>query len=370
MEFAMTAGDIARSMKSIKGTIPARSTVPILQFALVTAKDGRVGFQGSCADMEARSLDTAEVIRNGSMAIHADTLLSLVSKLPKGALVTVAEANGDAAIVSGRSRYRLQTLPADDFPAMGDHDDGVSFSMDAKALSGILSATIGTVATEDTRPHLCGVYLHIKGEKLLAVSVDGHRLTRAEADAPSGSKGMPSVIVPTAAAREIISICDATDGAINVTVSEVRISASAVGIVFSSRLINAEFPDYSRVIPQTKVVAMTVSASDLVDAVDRASTVYTGLATRSMNAVELRRADGALTLAAGPGGQDLATEIVDAILGADPGKTSISSRYLIDAAKPFGSAQIEISYGGPGDPVMITSPDRPDLTSVIMPCKR
>ena len=140
---------------------------------------------------------------------------------------------GRLTITSGPAHFSLQTLPADDFPALSVGDLGHSFALSAADLKRLIDKTRFAISTEETRYYLNGIYLHAAqsgGKPMLrAVATDGHRLAQVELPLPSGAKGMPGVIVPRKTVLELAKLVEDGEGEVRIELSpsKIRVSTAA-----------------------------------------------------------------------------------------------------------------------------------------------
>src|SRR5690606_8621469 len=149
------------------------------------------------------------------------------------------------------------------------------------------------ISNEETRYYLNGIYLHtleVGGSSILrAVATDGHRMARAEADAPAGAAGMPGIIIPKKTVGEVQKLLEGAEGEVTVEISDTKIRFTIDGIVLLSKLIEGTFPDYERVTPKNNDKTMSVDKASFATAVDRVSTIASD---RGGKAVKLSMHDG------------------------------------------------------------------------------
>ncbi len=151
------------------------------------------------------------------------------------------------------------------------------FRLNSTALKGLIDKTQFAISNEETRYYLNGIYLHAiesGGDlKLRAVATDGHRLARAEVDAPSGSGGMPGIIIPRKTVAELQKLGDDPDMIMTVELSDSKIRFTIGSVVLTSKLIDGTFPDYQRVIPTGNDKKLVIDRQTFAGAVDRVSTI-------------------------------------------------------------------------------------------------
>jgi DNA polymerase-3 subunit beta len=263
----------------------------------------------------------------------------------------------------------LQTLPADDFPALSVDDLGHAFTLPAADLKRLIDKTRFAISTEETRYYLNGIYLHAATSDgkptLRAVATDGHRLAQAELPLPAGAKDMPGVIVPRKTVSELVKLVEDGDGEVRIELSPAKIRFTTSRVVLTSKLIDGTFPDYERVIPQGNDKKMEVDNKTFAEAVDRVST----LSSDKGRAVKLAMQDGRLTLSVNNPDSGSASEEIAVEYGFDPLEIGFNARYLLDISERLEGGTAEFQLADPGSPTLIR--DGKDVSSlyVLMPMR-
>ncbi|WP_072389771.1 DNA polymerase III subunit beta [Hyphomicrobium sp. CS1GBMeth3] len=367
MKFSVTVGEFARAMNLVSSVIEVRTTIPILSHALIKATpDSRVSITGTDLERECIADVPAEVDEIGSWALPAGILKSVVSALPKASTLTVsAIKDGRIQLSSSRSRFAMSMLPAEDFPE-AKPQEGEPFKIDAKKFAAILSSTVGAASTEETRWHLCGVYLHIRDGALAAVATDYHRFALRSMDLPAGAEAMPGVIISTKSVTTIVSLLDAADGDVSLWITKSRLWLETAQIKFSTALINGQFPNYQNAIPQFNGASAVFSGTELCAAVDRAAAT---LPEAKVVSASISPKEDGLLIEVGPRGHETAIEHIDAEYHAS-GEATANAKYISAMTKVWGNAPIEIHIGGPGDAIVFTSKALPEQLYMIMPMRR
>ena len=175
-------------------------------------------------------------------------------KLPDGSEVELEQDEGGGEVTSraARSVFNLPTLPADEFPAIGEEQLG-SLHDAAGDLARLIDKTQFAISTEETRYYLNGIHMHATQggatAMLRGVATDGHRLARVEVPCRQAPSRCPPIIVPRKTVGEVRQLIDSVGGEVEVGVSPTRIQFAFDRAVLVSRLIDGTFPDYERVIP-------------------------------------------------------------------------------------------------------------------------
>ena len=372
------AGALAAALKDVVGAVAGRNTVPALEFVRFEARDGRIALMATDLDLwvsrdlasddggEADSTAWRASIRSFALLLPAKALAAVTSQFDADAMVTISAPDGAetrAVIAAGRARFKLNCLPAVDFPLPLPADTGACFELTCSALGDLFASVEHAISTEETRYYLGGIYLHPEGLDLRAAATDGHRLARLRIDGPEGAASFPPGII----SRRTVALLDkllvaAVKGAEEGSTPVVSISAEGnIGehgqaarlrfampaadggeIQLTAKTIDGVFPDYVRVIPVDPPGCAMVPRASLIEAVKRVAV----LAEDKTRTVKCQFGADKLVLtvtsaALGEASEELAcSHQGDLTVGFD-------AKYLLDALQAL--ACDSVAFGLPGD---------------------
>jgi DNA polymerase-3 subunit beta len=201
--------------------------------------------------------------------------------------------------------------------------------------------------------------------KLRSVATDGHRLARAETEAPAGSEGMPGIIIPRKTVSELQKLVDDPDVAVTTELSETKIRFTIGSVVLTSKLIDGTFPDYQRVIPTGNDKKLVIDRQSFAAAVDRVSTI----SSERGRAVKMSIAEGQVTLAVNNPDSGSATEELAADYSSDPIEIGFNARYLLDVAAQLTGSEARFMLADAGSPTLIHDASDETTLYVLMPMR-
>ncbi len=373
MKVTLERNHLLKSLGHVHRVVERRNTYPILSNVLLTAQGDQLELRATDLDLEISETAPASVGSKGSTTVPAYTFFEIVRKLADGAEVKLETAGDGAqlAIASGRSRFSLACLSPDGFPDLKSGAFSHSFALKATALKELIERTQFAISSEETRYYLNGIYLHAiapgKGKaRLRAVATDGHRLARAESDAPKGATGMPAVIVPRKTVGEVLKLLEDGEAEVKIDLSETKIRFEVGGTVLLSKLIEGTFPDYERVIPSGNDKKLAVDTGSFKQAVDRVSTIASD---RGGRAVKMSMSAGLLELTVSNPDHGTAREELPVSFEAEPFEIGFNARYLMDIAEQIHTESATFLFADSGSPTLIKSEDEPDALYVLMPMR-
>jgi len=371
MRVILERSNLLKSLNHVHRVVERRNTIPILSNVLLSADGASLEMKATDLDLEVTEATPAKVERGGATTVPAHLLYDIVRKLSDGAEVMLkTDEDGNAmTVTSGRSSFRLQCLPQSDFPELSAGSFSHIFRLESPALKGLIDKTQFAISTEETRYYLNGIFLHtheVGGKlKLRSVATDGHRLARAEIDAPAGSEGMPGIIIPRKTVSELQKLVDDPDVAVTTELSDTKIRFTIGSVVLTSKLIDGTFPDYQRVIPTGNDKQLIIDRQSFAAAVDRVSTI----SSERGRAVKLSINDGQVTLAVNNPDSGSATEELAADYSSDPIEIGFNAKYLLDVAAQLTGTEAKFMLADAGSPTLIH--DMADETAlyVLMPMR-
>ena len=374
MRLTIERSNLLRSLGRMTRVVERRNTIPILSNVLLRAEEGGLRMKATDLDLEVSERVPAEVATDGATTVPAHLLHDIVRKLPDGSevMLRTSEDGNGVTVAAGRSNFRLQTLPEGDFPDLTAGDFTHAFAMPAVQLAGLIERTAFAISTEETRYYLNGIFCHVTEGLLRAVATDGHRLARAEIEAPEGTEGMPGVIIPRKTVGEVQKLLsgaapgeDGERATVRVELSDAKIRFSLGGTVLTSKLIDGTFPDYQRVIPTANDKALTLDRQTFSGAVDRVATVSSDRG----RAVKLSLRDGQLVLTVNNPDSGSAEEELAVGYEDDPLEIGFNARYLLDIAGQITGEEAVFMLNDAGSPTLIRDRGDESALYVLMPMR-
>ena len=370
MKLSIERSALLRSLAHVQNVVERRTTIPILSNVKLAADDGRLGLTATDMDLSLVAHEAAEVARKGTTTAAAHTLFDIARKLPEGSEVGIEQGEGgELTVRAGRSVFNLPTLPADEFPAIGEEELAVNFTIGAAELARLIDKTRFAISTEETRYYLNGIHMHAtRGgatAMLRGVATDGHRLARVEVALPDGAAELPPIIVPRKTVTEVRRLIDTIDGEVRVGVSSTRIQLAFANAVIVSRLIDGTFPDYERVIPTGNEKVASLPCKAFGDSVDRVATI----STEKARAVKLAFTEGTVTISAVSADTGRAIDELDVDYAGDALEIGFNARYILDMLQQIDGDLVRFEMASAAAPTVVRDPADTGAIYVLMPMR-
>ncbi|MFO1069904.1 MAG: DNA polymerase III subunit beta [Geminicoccaceae bacterium] len=371
MKLSIERAALLKSLTHVQNVVERRTTIPILSNVKLQAVGDELVLTATDMDLSLAAREAAAVGRQGATTVSAHLLFDIVRKLPEGSTIALEQPaeGGELTVRAGRSTFNLPTLPADEFPPMGEEKLDVAFVIPAKELARLIDKSRFAISTEETRYYLNGIHFHAtKGgaaAMMRGVATDGHRLARVEVGLPEGAAAMPAVIVPRKTVGEIRKLIDGVTDEVGVSVSASRIQVVVGRAILVSRLIDGTFPDYERVIPSGNDKTATLQAKEFAAAVDRVATI----STEKMRAVKLAFQGGKVTVSAVSAEAGRAVEEIDAEYAGPPIEIGFNARYILDIMAEIDGQEVRLEMANAAAPTVIREPADSSTLYVLMPMR-
>jgi DNA polymerase III subunit beta len=379
MKFVVQRNQLIESVQDVMKAISAKTAIPILSGIKIEVTDAGVKLTGSDSDITIESFIRKEEdgivyvdnIEPGSIVVQAKYFPDIIRKLPDQTVSIETDENFTIKIRSGNAEFNLNGQDSDEYPRLPKLHTENSFELPADILKNMIKQTVFAVSTSETRPILTGVHMSIKDNLLKFVATDSHRLA---------SKTVPlttvitelnnkSVVIPGKSLNELIKILDDSQEKIEISVADNQILFQMKNVLFLSRLLDGNFPETSRLIPDQSKTNVITDTKILLESIDRASL----LARESRNNVVklITKGNNVLEISSNsPEVGKVEDEITVSSLDGEELKISFSAKYMMDALKAIDSEQVIIQFTGAMRPFVIRPTDENiDILQLILPVR-
>lgn len=371
MKFTVLKQPLVDAVSHVSIAVSSRTTIPILTGIKMTVNESTHLLTASDSDISVQvemPLEALTVKESGSVVLPARFFVDLVRKLPGESVEIEVGEQYTTTIRSGQSQFQLNGMDPDEFPRLPQlHEEGV-FSIPSNLLKTMIRQTLFSVSTAESRPVLTGILWELQDNVLRFVSTDSHRLARREAQVEMEEEPpVNRAIVPGKSLADLNKLLDDDDQLVDVVLTDNQLVIKTANILFYSRLIEGNYPDTSRIIPQSSKMAVVLNTREILSSIDRAS-----LLTQSgkNNVVKLVADDQKLEITANTPEVGNATETVEVSeFSGDPLKISFNAKFMMDALRAVDSEQIRVAFTGAMAPFIIQPTDNDSLLYLILPVR-
>jgi len=365
MNFNIKRSDLLPCLQRVSGNIDRRQTLPILSNLLFDIKPN--SFSVTTTDMEVELVVEVEVKLGEStrLTLPARKLFDICRSLPNDSELEFNIKDEKAYIESGKSKFTLATLPAQEYPVIDINEETIDFNLSYDKLIGLLENTQFAMAQQDVRYYLNGLMLEISSGNLKAVATDGHRLAFDETDVETSSNEDRQIIIPRKGVTELIRLLQSSQNEANIRVSKNHIQVTSGKLSFTSKLIDGKFPDYQRVIPELSETIVVADREELKNSLARVSI----LSNEKYRGVKMIFSNDSLRVLAHNPEKEEAEEEVNIVYQGDEMEIGFNVSYLIDALTAIDNKKVKLSILNPNSSCLIISEKKSRSQYVVMPMK-
>jgi DNA polymerase III subunit beta len=366
MRFTITRENLQQGLGAVAGSIPTRTTLPVLANILIEAEDGAVRMSGTDLDTAVSVRVPADVAGAGAITAPAKKLQEIARELPGSVDFST---QGDAiSISSGRTRYKLNGLPRDEFPAFPKVDFAESWRVTGQDLQRLITHVSFAASTEETRPILNGVLWQLGEGEMRMVATNGHRLAKMvlPVDDTGGPAGGRLHRPPQGAGAGAAAL--PPDEAVEVGRSENHIGFRGTDVQVFTRLIEGPYPNYEQVIPQDNDKSMVADKGALTSAVRRMAIV----ASDQTHRIRLSLGGPMLKFAVETPDVGTATEELPVEYEGDPLEIGFNAQYLLELLRYMPTDEVSMAFKAPERAATmrpIGNEDTPDYMCLVMPLR-
>src|SRR3979409_1516584 len=301
-------------LQAVTGIIERRHTLPILSNVLLSRTDTHIEFVATDIEIEITTSMTIEGTGDiKKITVGARKLVDILRALPEGSEVTLTLQDKRLQVKSGKSRFNLQTLSAEDFPRLALVEaPATNFEGPQKLLKSLVGLVQYAMAQQDIRYYLNGLLVVVEDRQLKLVATDGHRLAYASLKL-NAELPRQEAIVPRKTVLELVKLLADSDEEVRIELSTTQAAFSFGTVEVVSKLVDGKFPDYTRVIPTQHKNRLQTEREPLRQALQRAAI----LSNEKFRGVRWVLTEGSLKLVSSNAEQEEAQEELDVKYSGD-----------------------------------------------------
>lgn len=376
MKFDIMRDHLLDGLNDVMKAVSSKTTIPILTGIKLDVTNEGLTLTGSDADITIQTFIPIEengdqlinVTETGSIVLQARMFNEIVRKLPTND-VEIEVSNGlQTHIRSGKSEFHLIGSDASEYPLLPEVSTDKQFSIPADLLKSIIRETVFAVAASESRPVLTGVNWQIHGDELICIATDSHRLARRKTTLEHLPTDVSSVVIPGKSLNELNKILGDSTNPVQIVITNQQVLFKTENVLFFSRLLEGNYPETSRLIPEEFKTNITINGKSLLQAIDRASL----LAREDRNnVVRFETFDGNIVEISSnsPEIGKVEEQIPVETLEGENLKISFSAKYMMEALKAIDGQDVVIQFTGAMRPFTLRSIHDDAILQLILPVR-
>jgi len=365
MEIVVHRNDLVKELHLVQGIVERKNSIPILSNVLAEARSGELRISATDLDVSLRCGCAAQVATEGAVTLGAKKLYEIVRSLPESDVRIQVQKDAWATIECERIVFRMAGLPREDFPSLPEGKPAKAVEIPADMLRVLILRTKFAITAEDARYYLAGALLVLDKDGAVMVATDGHRLAYAQRPAAMKVPEGMRVLIPRKAITELERLIEGEE-AVAFQPGDGHLIFTAGGRTLASKMVEAQFPAYEKVVAVTGDKKVTVGREVLQSAIRRVSI----LSSERGRAVKLSLAEGRLEVSASSPELGEARESLPVEFSGGEVEIGFNAQYLLDFLSVVGGDDVVLELkdaesqgllrpaGGDGDYRYVVMPMR------------
>ncbi|RFC32566.1 MAG: DNA polymerase III, beta subunit [Candidatus Nitrotoga sp. SPKER] len=358
--------NLLNPLQKIIGIVERKQPLPILSNVLIQKTGSNIHFVATDLEIQIATqlTDVNQTSSDTAITVAAKKLQEILKVLPEKSLVTLDIHENRLLVKVNKSKFTLQTLPAQDFPKFLEQlEQTIKIQIEQNKLKKLLGMVQYAMAQQDIRYYLNGVLLVIDGHFLKLIATDGHRLayitTKLDQEYPKHE-----IILPRKTINELIKLLTDTEEKITFELAENQVRMTFSNIILISKVIDGKFPDYERVIPNYSN-QLTLNRIEILQALQRAAI----LSNEKFRGVRFVLTEKNLRIISNNSEQEEAQEDMEIDYQGIALDVGFNVNYLMDGLNNTATQTVIFSFGDANSSILITIPGNEEFKYVIMPMR-
>lgn len=357
---------LLKPLQTVIGIVERKQPLPILSNVLIEKSGSTLRFTATDLEIQITTQieNNSQQGENTGITVGAKKLQEILRVLPDNSKVSLEIQDSRIQVKVNKSRFSLQTLPAQDFPKISEQlNQAETIQVNQGQLKNLIGMVQYAMAQQDIRYYLNGVLFVVDGSYLKLIATDGHRLaytcTKLEAEYPKRE-----VILPRKTVNELVKLLSDTEGSVTLNLAETQAKISFNDAVLTTKVIDGKFPDYERVVPNY-TNRLTLDRVTILQALQRAAI----LSNEKFRGVRFVLTEKNLRIISSNSEQEEAMEDIETDYHGVALDIGFNVNYLLDGLTSIAAQNITFSFGDPNSSILITVPENEDFKYVVMPMR-
>ena len=353
---------LSNAVAGVSKAVTQRSSIPVLEGILMKAEGFSLTLTGYDLEMGITTSIEANVLEPGEVVLSAKLLGDMVRRLSSSEVEITATETNATTIKGGITEFDIMGMNPGDFPELPSPGADHTLDLETPTFREMVETTLFGVSQDDKKPAHTGELFAIEPDKLTVVALDGYRLAIIEK--PVKAAKDINIIIPAKTLAEAIKLFTDDDEVVHIAANRRFVVFSSRTYTVISRLIEGDFLDYKRVIPEGYHTRVTVDVRDFSNSIERASLIIT---ERLKNPLRITF-DGNITVRCQTTLGKVVDEL-DAEIEGEPVEIGFNNRYLLDALRYSRCDKLVFEVSGPLSPVKVLPKDGGDFLFLVLPVR-
>ncbi|MDF1756720.1 MAG: DNA polymerase III subunit beta [Legionellaceae bacterium] len=365
-QLTISKQELLQPLIIVAGAVDKKQSMPILANILLKLSKDTLSLTATDLEIEITAhIPCKSSEEEGVITVPAKKIIDIVKSLEDDATLILSYKDGVITIKSGRSKFKITTLSAENYPSVEYDSSEVEFNLDTASLTRLLQATSFAMALQDVRVYLNGLFLEIDSKHITAVTADGHRMAICRVPCQLTDQHH-RLLIPKKGIQEILRLFGSVSSeSVLISASQNHFRLVTSQYVFSSKLIEARFPPYMKAIPKSQDKHVVIDR----DILKRALSRIIIMANEKLRAILLQIQPNQLTLIATNQDHEEGIETLVAETEGENLDIGLNATYLLEVLNHMGEGLLQLSFASSDSSILVESLQDENYQYIIMPMK-
>jgi DNA polymerase-3 subunit beta len=371
MEFRIDKDTFLKALQKVQGIVERRNTMPILSNVLIEASQDRLNITATDLEVGMKSSYPVDIVKEGKITVSAKKVYEIIKELSDEKIIFSTKDNDWVEIRCGKALFNIVGLSSEEFPYFPKVNDDSFIRLGSAILREMIEKTSYAICHDETKYNLNGVLVKALEEDgkviLRMVATDGHRLSIAEKEiSGSVSKELAKgIIFPKKGIFELKKMSEEEDEDLLLGFMDNNAVIKKGNTVVVMRLVDGEFPDYTKVVPANNTRSVQVNRELLLHSLRRMAI----LSSEKFKGIKFDIKSGLMEISSSNPELGEAREELEIDYPGDPLTARFNARYMIDVLSVLQDGAIELLFKDELSPAIMKPAGAAGFLSVIMPMR-
>ncbi len=363
MKFTCEKNSFAREISFAQEIIASKNALSIMSNVLLEASEGSLSLKATDIKVSFETVIPVDIHKAGSVTVFCDKLSGILASIPEGDLdIEQDESKIVVKPTFKKIRFQLKTISSEKFPELPETSEETFFSVPLKEFKEMIAQAIFAVSDDETRYFMNGVFLEKFDGGLVMVSTDGRRLAYVKHEFDAQVPDFKGVIIPPKVLNLVMKRAP-DEGLVDIAVTEKNIFFRFGSYKLSSVLIEGQFPNYQKVIPESQKNKVLVGRTELLDALKRVSIFVEQKSRRTFFSIS----SGVLVLSSEESELGTAREEIPCDYEGPDTTIALNYKYVEDPLKVMSGEHIYLEFTEPNRAITLSPQTASDFFHIVMP---
>ncbi len=371
MKFQCSTSLFSQACQNVQRAVSTKTSIPAVEGILIKASENEIILTGYDLEIGIITSISADVEQQGSIILNARILCEILKCIPFESVKIECNKRNLAVISSGKIKYEIMGISADDFPELPAVKSGLHVVLSQKLLRSMVHQTIFSVVTnvskiEEQKVIYTGIKFELSHNEIKLIALDGYRMAIRKEAIDFTSDDM-TFIVPSKTLAEVVklAVSDNDEDYISMSVGKRHIMFEIGNYTVISRLLEGEFVNYKEAVPVSPTTTVKVDTRSFIESVERTSLIITD---KTKSLISCVFEDNNIEVSSiTPLGT--ANDMISADVQGNRVKIGLHNRQLLDALKASDTDEVKIGLNGSVIPIIISPVQGDSFIFVISPMR-